>query len=67
MINLTTISNGFVMRELEYLFEGESEILDETQAHVPTDRGVIFCDTTMTIDNESFTNINDFLTKLYGK
>ena len=67
MINLTTISNGFVMRELEYLFEGEAEILDETQAHVPTDRGVILCDTTMTIDNESFNNINDFLTKLYGK
>lgn len=67
MINLTTISNGFVMRELEYHFEGEAEILNETQAHVPTDRGVILCDTTMTIDNESFTNINDFLTKLYGK
>lgn len=55
------------MRELEYHFEGEAEILDETQAHVPTDRGVILCDTTMTINNESFTNINDFLTKLYGK
>jgi hypothetical protein len=67
MFNLTTISNGFVMNELEYLFEGEAEILNETQAHVPTDRGVIFMDTTMTIDNESFNNINDFLTKLYGK
>jgi hypothetical protein len=42
MINLTTIKGGFVMRELEYLFEGEAEILDETQAHVPTDKGVIF-------------------------
>ena len=67
MFNLTTISNGFVMNELEYLFDGEAEILNETQAHVPTDRGVILCDTTMTIDNESFNNINDFLTKLYGK
>jgi hypothetical protein len=67
MINLTTIQNGFVMNELEYIFEGEAEILDETQAHVPTDRGVIFMDTTMTIDNESFNNINDFLIKLYGK
>jgi len=67
MINLTTISNGFIMNELEYIFEGEFEILDETQAHVPTDRGVIMVDTTMTIDNESFNNINDFLTKLYGK
>jgi len=67
MFNLTTISNGFVMNELEYLFDGEAEILNETQAHVPTDRGVILMDTTMTIDNESFNNINDFLTKLYGK
>ena len=67
MINLTTISNGFAMNELEYLFDGDAEILDQTQAHVPTDRGVIFMDTTMTIDNESFTNINDFLIKLYGK
>ena len=67
MFNLTTISNGFIMNELEYLFDGEAEILNETQAHVPTDRGVIFIDTTMTIDNESFNNINDFLTKLYGK
>ena len=67
MLNLITIQNGFIMRESEFHFEGEAEILDETQAHVPTDRGVIFCDTTMTIDNESFNNINDFLTKLYGK
>ena len=67
MFNLTTIQNGFAMNELEYLFDGESEILNETQAHVPTDRGVILCDITMTIDNESFNNINDFLTKLYGK
>ena len=67
MINLTTISNGFDMNELEYQFNGDAEILDETQAHVSTDRGVILCDTTMTIDNESFNNINDFLTKLYGK
>jgi hypothetical protein len=67
MINITTIQNGFIMNESEFHFEGEAEILDETQAHVPTDRGVIFMDTTMTIDNESFNNINDFLTKLYGK
>ena len=67
MINLTTIPNGFAMRELEYHFEGDAEIINETQAHVPTDRGIILCDTTMTIDNESFNNINDFLTTLYGK
>jgi hypothetical protein len=67
MTNLSTIQNGFIMNESEFHFEGEAEILSETQAHVPTDRCIIFCDTTMTIDNESFNNINDFLTKLYGK
>jgi len=65
MINLTTISNGFIMNELEYHFEGEAEILNETQAHVPTDKGVIFCDTTMSINEETYENINDFLTALY--
>ena len=67
MINLTTIQNGFVMNETEFHFDGDAEVLDATQAHVPTDRGVILCDTTMTIDDESFNNINDFLTTLYGK
>ena len=67
MCNLTTIQNGFIMNESEFHFEGEAEILNDEQAHVPTDRGVIFMDTTMTIDNESFNNINEFLTKLYGK
>lgn len=66
MINLTTISNGFVMRELEYIFQGEAEILDETQAHVPTDKGVILCDTTMSINEETYENINDFITALYA-
>lgn len=67
MLNLITINGGFIMRESEYHFEGEAEILDETQAHVPTDRGIILVDTTMTINNESFNNITDFLSKLYGE
>ena len=53
------------MRELEYLFEGEAEILNETQAHVPTDKGVILCDTTMSVNENTYENINDFLTALY--
>lgn len=54
------------MNETEFHFDGDAEVLDTTQAHVPTDRGVILCDTTMTINDESFNNINDFLTTLYG-
>jgi hypothetical protein len=66
MYNLTTIKGGFVMNELEYLFEGEAEILDETQAHVPTDKGIILCDTSMSINENTYENINDFLTALYA-
>ena len=66
MINLITIQNGFVMNELEYLFEGEAEVLDDTQAHVPTDKGIILCDTSMSINEETYENINDFLNALYA-
>ena len=66
MINLTTIKGGFVMNELEYIFEGEFEILDDTQAHVPTDKGIIFCDTSMSVNENTYTNINDFLNALYA-
>lgn len=65
MFNLTTIPNGFTMNEVEYLFDGEAETLNETQAHVPTDKGVILCDTTMSINEETYENINDFITALY--
>lgn len=53
------------MLEVEYHFDGEAEILSETQAHVPTDKGVIFCDTTMSVNEKTYNNINDFLTALY--
>jgi hypothetical protein len=66
MINLTTIKNGFVMNELEYIFEGEAEILSETQAHVPTDKGIILCDTSMSVNENTYENINDFLNALYA-
>jgi len=65
MLNLITINGGFIMRESEYHFEGKAEILDETQAHVPTDKGVIFCDTSMSVNEKTFDNINDFLNELY--
>jgi hypothetical protein len=54
------------MNELEYIFEGEFEILDDTQAHVPTDKGIILCDTSMSVNEKTFENINDFLTALYA-
>lgn len=44
----------------------KADILNKTQAHVPTDRGVIFCDTTMSVNENTYENINDFLTALYA-
>jgi hypothetical protein len=66
MFNLTTIKGGFVMNELEYIFEGEAEILDDTQAHVPTNKGIILRDTSMSINENTYENINDFLNALYA-
>jgi len=65
MLNLTTITSGFIMNESEYIFEGEAEILSETQAHVPTDKGIIFCDTSMSVNEITYDSINDFLNALY--
>lgn len=67
MINLTTTIDGFRINEVIYTFEGNEEILSHYQAHVPTDRGIILVDTYMTINEEIFHDINDFLTQLYGK
>lgn len=65
MLNLSTIPNGFIINELEYIFDGDAEILYDIQAHVPTDKGVIFLDTSVTIDGQTFTTIQLFLSYLY--
>ena len=44
----------------------KADILSETQAHVPTNRGTIFCDTSMSVNEITYDNINDFLTALYA-
>lgn len=65
MINITKIQGGFVMNKTEYLLEGEAEILDNTQAHFPTDRGIILLDTSVTIDEQEFSTIQLFISYLY--
>jgi hypothetical protein len=67
MINITPTIDGFRMDEFIFTFEGKAEILSDYQAHVPTDRGIILVDTYMTINEEIFYNITDFLSKLYGE
>lgn len=67
MINLTKIQGGFVMNETDYLLEGEAEVLDTTQAHFPTDRGIILLDTSVTIDEQEFSTIQLFISYLYNE
>lgn len=67
MINITKIQGGFVMNETDYLLEGDAEVLDTTQGHFPTDRGIILLDTSVTIDQQEFSTIQLFISYLYNE
>jgi hypothetical protein len=55
------------MNETDYLLDGEAEVLDTTQAHFPTDRGIILLDTSVTIDEQEFSTIQLFISYLYNE
>lgn len=65
MINITTIKGGFKLNEIDYLLEGEADIISETQAHVITDKGIILIDVTVNVDGQQLTTIQDLLSYLY--
>ena len=68
-MNLTKIENGFRIdgRDFDFIFKNsEYEILSEEQCHIETNRGTIFFDTSVTIEGESFENIQDWIDKLYS-
>jgi hypothetical protein len=67
MLNITTITNGFILNQTQYTFEGEIEIISESQCHVPTDKGIILLDLLCTINEIEFTNINLFVQALKGE
>jgi uncharacterized protein YacL len=54
------------MNSDEYTLQAEYSVINEKQAHVPTDKGVIFLDTSVTIDGQSFDSIQEFLNSLYN-
>jgi hypothetical protein len=64
MIDITTIQNGFLMWEQPYLFEGQTEIVSESQCNVPTDKGIILLDLSCSINEVFYTNINLFIQAL---
>ena len=55
------------MHDLEYITDGIFEILHETQAHISTNNGTIFIDTTVTINNISYKTINELIIVLLSK
>jgi hypothetical protein len=66
-MNIVTIENGFLFNDSSYLFEGEIEIISESQCHVPTNEGTILLDLSCTINEVEFTDINLFITALKGE
>ena len=66
-MNLIIIENGFIMNSSDYLFNGEIEIISETQCHVPTNNGVILLDLSCTINDVTYTDINLFVVTLKGE
>lgn len=70
-MNITKIENGFVIDgiSINRLFkeDAEIEINSETMCHIPTQSGIMCFDTSVTIEGESFNNIQDWIDNLYGK
>jgi hypothetical protein len=66
MNNIQTIENGFSFNESMYLFEGEIEVISESQCLTPTNDGTILLDLSCTINQVEFTDINEFIQALKG-
>ena len=63
-MNITTIQNGFNFNNTDYLFEGEIEVISESQCHVTTNNGIILLDLSCTIDSVQYTDISLFVKNL---
>ena len=67
-MNLTKIENGFQIdgQDEKYLFvNDEYEIICETECHIQTDWGKIFFNTSVTIGNQSFELIEDWIKEIH--
>jgi hypothetical protein len=62
MENITKIQSGFTISDKEYVFTGDATIIDNNSAHIVTDRGIIYVNTSATVGNQRFANINALLT-----
>lgn len=61
MYNIITTQNGFIFNSIEYTFDGENEIISDSQVLVGTTNGLILLDLSCTINDVQFTDINLFI------
>jgi hypothetical protein len=66
-MNITTIQNGFNLNNIDYLFDGEIEVITKIQCHVPTNDATILLDLSCTINQVEFTDIELFVKALKGE
>ena len=59
------IENGFTFNGKDYSFNGEAEILNTYQAHIPTNEGILLIDTTIKLDGNTYVSIEQLLQELY--
>ena len=60
-MNVTKTQNGYLFQGEEYIFTSPAEILNETQADVFTNKGIILFDTTITVGGKSFDTIEELI------
>lgn len=61
MFNITKISGGFEMNSMQYELKEKSIVHNNTQCVIETNKGYIFLDTNITIDEKSYENVNDMI------
>lgn len=64
MYKITTTQNGFIFNSIEYNFEGENEVISESQVLIGTNDGLILLDLSCTINDSTYTDINLFVEAL---
>lgn len=65
-MNIITTSKGFLLNNIEYSLKEDLsiEILNEEQAHVHTNNGIVLFDLSITIDEKSFSTIEELVQAL---
>jgi hypothetical protein len=67
-MNIKKIENGFSIDDIKmiYEFDGDAEILSNTECHIPTSNGILFFDIIVTINDQVYETIEEFIYALYS-